>query len=288
MKHKHDIIWFKSIDSTNDEAKRRINDIDNLSVVSALSQSAGRGQRGNSWSSAEGENLMFSIVLKFGEDGFKPLPADMSFSLIEIAALSVVSLLEKHGIQAEIKWPNDIYVGSDKICGMLVENVLGNSGVKSSIIGIGLNINQRNFDVNLPNPTSMLLELIKQCCSMSCKSNTYDNIVKFDIHQLLDQFLDIFKDLSYRYLSDDGDYSELRRMYLSKLWRLNLTARFIDYTGLPEGYSPTPLVAGIKNDSGSEFAGIIRGLSPIGNLIVENAESCMTREFAFKEISYIL
>ena len=64
MAKKHDIIWYDKLDSTNDEAKRRISDIDNLSVLSAMEQTAGRGQRGNKWSSCCGENLLFSIVLK--------------------------------------------------------------------------------------------------------------------------------------------------------------------------------------------------------------------------------
>ena len=288
MMHKHDIIWFKSIDSTNDEAKRSINDIDNLSVVSALSQSAGRGQRGNSWSSAEGENLTFSVVLKFGQEGFPALPADKSFVLIELASLSVIKLLDSHGIQARIKWPNDIYVGKNKICGMLVENVFCKSGLKSSIIGIGLNINQRNFDVNLPNPTSMLLEVAKQRCCNSLLSIICEGSEKFDIYLLLDEFLDNFKSLCRQFLSVENDHSELRNLYISKLWRLDEASVFIDYTDLPEGYCTAPVVAGIKNDSGNEFAGIIRGLSPIGNLLVENSVTGLIREFAFKEISYIL
>ena len=64
MTNKHDIMWFDSLDSTNDEAARHISDIDNLSVLSALEQSKGRGQKGNSWLSAPGINLTFSVVLK--------------------------------------------------------------------------------------------------------------------------------------------------------------------------------------------------------------------------------
>lgn len=288
MKDKHDIIWFKSVDSTNDEAKRRLHSIDNLSVLSALSQSAGRGQRGNSWKSSPGENLTFSIVLKYGETGFHSLPAENSFVIIEIAALSVIRLLQNHDIKAEIKWPNDIYVGQKKICGMLVENVLSTAGMKSSIVGIGLNINQIEFDPTLPNPTSMLLEVSGQKHLDKYDSDTLGGYRKFDINLLLDEFLDIFKSLSHQFLSNEADLYELRKMYLSRLWRLDTQSAFIDYTCLPEGYSTTPVITGINNDSGSEFAGIIRGLSPVGNLLVENAATGIIREFAFKEISYIL
>ena len=110
-------MWLERVDSTNDEARRHISDIDNLSVVSALSQTAGRGQRGNTWTSNAGENLMFSIVLKT-----PVLMAEDHFALNEIAALSVADFLSTYGIKAEIKWPNDIYVGEKKICGILIEN----------------------------------------------------------------------------------------------------------------------------------------------------------------------
>ena len=112
MSKKHDIIWLQSVDSTNEEAKRHISDIDNLSVLSALEQTSGRGQRGNTWTSAPGENLMFSIVLKFsdtsadgGSDVLSPLHARDQFVLNEIASLSVVDFLSQHGIPARIKWP---------------------------------------------------------------------------------------------------------------------------------------------------------------------------------------
>ena len=90
MKNKHDIIWLEEVDSTNDEARRRISDIDNLSVVSAVRQTAGRGQRGNRWQSADGENLTFSIVLKFGADQLESMSASGQFVISEVAALSVV------------------------------------------------------------------------------------------------------------------------------------------------------------------------------------------------------
>ena len=292
MAKKHDIIWLDSIDSTNEEAKRHISDIDNLSVLSAYEQTEGRGQRGNTWTSTPGENLMFSIVLKFSDmsaDGgsvvLPPLPARDQFVLNEIASLSVADFLSQHGISARIKWPNDIYVGSKKICGILIENSLRGSGISSSIIGIGLNINQRNFDVNLPNPTSLAL----------CQPES-----TYEIHQCLEEFMDIFRSYVSR-LMDYGKWDSLRESYLSKLWRLNEQAIFIDYTSLPSGFHEGPMnisAAGSASCSpgfpgqtapaGRPFTGIIRGLSPIGHLLVEDTEKGELKEFAFKEIGYIL
>ena len=279
MSKKHDIIWLESVDSTNEEAKRHISDIDNLSVLSAFEQTAGRGQRGNKWTSTPGENLMFSIVLKAPK-----ISAKDQFVLNEIASLSVVDFLSKHGISSRIKWPNDIYVGSKKICGILIENSLRDSAVSSSIIGIGLNINQRNFNVNLLNPTSMVL----------CQAEEGP----LDTHRCLEEFMDIFTSWHDRFLTSACDLSPLRQSYLSSLWRLGEPSRFIDYTFLPGGHLDGPMNictekvhdTGIpsSDQTGNEFPGIIRGLSPTGNLLVENLSTGLTREFGFKEIGYIL
>ena len=263
---KADIIWLDTADSTNDEARRHISDIDNLSVLSVLQQTAGRGQRGNTWSSSPGQNLTFSIVLKFSVPGITeeilpPVKAYDQFVLTEIASVSMVSFLFKHGIDAKIKWPNDMYVGCRKICGMLIENSVRGSYLSSSIIGIGLNINQKNFDVTIPNPTSMGL----------CKADQ-----QFDIHLCLEEFNEIFKEKLIRYLTYQSEiersdsYTDLREIYLSNLWLRDEQAKFYETA------------------SSRDFKGIIRGLSPIGLLLNKKKQKGELREFAFKEISYIL
>ena len=251
MKNKYDIIWLQNVDSTNEEARRRFSECDNLSVLSAVSQTSGKGQRGNSWSSEPGANLTFSIILK---DGYR-IKAYDQFVLSEITALSVTDFLSVHGIDSSIKWPNDIYVDKKKICGILVENSLRGEFVSSSIIGIGLNINQRNFDVNLPNPTSMILE---------------DNIGKhYDVTTCLEKFMEIFSRNVTRFLENNDNRHELRRKYLSKMWRKDKVYRYI------------------STSDGDVFNGIIRDLSEVGHLILENNEGELM-EFAFKEISYII
>lgn len=256
MKNKYDIIWLDEVDSTNDEARRRIDACDNLSVVAALSQSAGRGQRGNSWSSEGGKNLIFSIVLKF--DGFltgKFRAYDQS-AISEMTALCIVDFLSRYGIKARIKWPNDIYVGDRKICGILIENSLQDRWLSSSIIGIGLNINQRNFDVNLPNPTSMALE--------SPAGN------EFDLTECLETFMEIFGSYYTRYFNIKGGFTTIRTLYLSQLWRRNEIHTYRNIAG------------------NSLFNGMIRGVSEVGNLLVENLDTGEIKEFGFKEIGYII
>ena len=289
MADRHDIMWFDTLDSTNEQVRRQIDSLDNLSVVSALSQTAGRGQRGNTWSSATGENLTFSILLRFttGDpdprfSSFPFLRAIDQFVISEIATLSVVELLEKYGIVASVKWPNDIYIEDRKICGILIENNLRGSGIYFSIVGIGLNINQKNFDVSLINPTSMLLERDKQYSFTNYNSDTYN------IRHILDEFVEIFAKNCNEFLVSETAHSKLRDIYLSRLWRLNTPSGFRDLTVLPGGHSDTPIVTGFDKTEGLEFTGVIRGISPIGNLLVEDIKANSVKEFAFKEISYIL
>ena len=147
------IIWLDVTDSTNDEARRHLSDFDNLSVVAAWAQTAGRGQGDHTWTSAPGENLTFSLVLKA-----PPLPLVAAPDLLLVTQLITRSLREyllQKGVQARIKWPNDIYVGDRKICGILIENVLKSGFLRDSIVGIGLNLNQVRFPADLPNPVSL-------------------------------------------------------------------------------------------------------------------------------------
>ena len=264
------ITWIDTIDSTNDEAKRQIQSLDHLSVISAINQTAGRGQRGNTWSSESGKNLTFSIIIKYGKDGYADLIPSKQFIISKIAAISVASFLCKYGITASIKWPNDIYVNDKKIAGILIEHTLHQDLLAYSIIGIGINVNQLTFDSNLYNPTSLLLE---------------SHIVReFDLNSLLEEFVNLFKEII-----EQKPFSEIDSIYLSKLWRLNTKAKFIDYTALPGGFLNIPILPNLTNvPMSTQFCGIIRGVSDIGELIVENEESSNIRTFGFKEIVFII
>lgn len=170
MYKKHDIIWLKEIESTNRYAREHISELDNLSVVAAEYQSEGKGQGDHKWHSKPGENMLLSIILK--DTDIKP---SEQVKISNITAQSVVELLENHSIQAWIKPPNDIWVDTKKICGILIEHSLRGNHISWSIIGVGLNVNQTLFPDDLPNPTSMQLE----------KEGT-------DIKDLISEFMDIF------------------------------------------------------------------------------------------------
>ena len=153
MDDKAGIIWLKLTDSTNDEARRRLDALDNLSVLAAETQTAGRGQGDHTWTSAPGQNLTFTLVLKF------PPCAPITTSEILLITQAVTGGIRRYllskGVESRIKWPNDIYVGDRKICGILIENILDGKQVSSSMIGIGFNLNQDRFPADLPNPVSL-------------------------------------------------------------------------------------------------------------------------------------
>ena len=153
MDDKAGILWLKLTDSTNDEARRRLDALDNLSVLAAETQTAGRGQGDHTWTSAPGQNLTFTLVLKF------PPCAPLATSEILLITQAVTGGIRRYllskGVESRIKWPNDIYVGDRKICGILIENILDGKQVSSSMIGIGLNLNQDRFPADLPNPVSL-------------------------------------------------------------------------------------------------------------------------------------
>ena len=142
-------IHFKEIVSTNTWLKENYRDLENLTFVSADSQTAGKGRRGRSWESEEG-NLYLSLLLKDG----KYLKQAEAISIV--SAYLVLKVLEGYGIKdLGIKWPNDIYVKDDKICGILLESVSADR-LECLIIGIGLNVNQKEYSGDyLHNPVSM-------------------------------------------------------------------------------------------------------------------------------------
>lgn len=127
-------------------------------VVWTTRQTAGRGQIGNSWEAEPEKNISFSVLL---EPRF--IHPREQFVLSELTALAVAetlaALLADCSSEAvTIKWPNDIYVGDEKICGILIEHQLQGSVLSHSVLGIGINVNQERWAGNAPNPTSLKLK----------------------------------------------------------------------------------------------------------------------------------
>ena len=148
------IIKLNAIDSTNRFLKdlSAIQTIENFTTVVAENQLKGKGQRGASWVSENGKNLTFSIFINDLQVTVKT-----SFILNFIVPLAIIEVLKKFNLERlAIKWPNDILSENKKIAGILIENTIKPDGRISSIIGIGLNVNQLHFE-NLPQASSLAL-----------------------------------------------------------------------------------------------------------------------------------
>lgn len=249
MENKIHIIWYNSLDSTQNEVQRHLEELDNLSVIAAHDQTTGRGQRGNSWLTEPGLNLTASLLVRFGRDGIPPLPARDYFRLNMAFSLAMHDYLDSLRVSSLVKWPNDIYVRGKKICGVLIENVLSGGNIGSSVIGFGLNLNQTDFPA-LANATS-----VKCVTGMDT-----------DVDAALE-------DLSGRIVREiidalEGDGNTLRERYEAFLFWKSTRRRYRDLPG------------------GEEFEGTLTGVSSDGRAILETDQG--TRLFAFKELGYIL
>lgn len=173
-------------------------------VVAARSQSAGRGQRGNSWESEPGKNLTFSMLFA-GRD----IDVSRQFFISEAVALGVAEVLSEElassGVEVRVKWPNDIYIGDRKVCGILIENSLTGRRVDRSIAGIGVNINQEVFHSDAPNPVSL-----KQIDS-----------IERDTDEILER-------IASTVLANMECVNGLHSRYMASLWRRNGFHRYID------------------------------------------------------------
>lgn len=165
-------------------------------------QSDGRGRRENEWQSNPGENLLCSFLVS-------DFDIDLLPRLNFAASISIVQCLEKFGVKnTSIKWPNDVYVGDRKIAGILIENVLVKNIVKHSVVGIGLNINQTEF--NQLEATSLKIAMGKQ----------------FDIRQIAEY---LYK--SFYYFIQQTEVNLLKNVNF-QLYKKNSIVTFTGYKGL--------------------------------------------------------
>ncbi len=152
------IVFMDEVDSTNRYLRDFIKENgrpESLFCVVAENQTAGRGQKGNTWHSTKGYSLTFSFYLGSGA-----LEPQKQFVVSEFAAYGLYKtikryLTEEQAEHLKIKWPNDIYYKDKKLAGMLIEHSITGRKIDHSFIGIGLNLNQLDFPTELPNPISM-------------------------------------------------------------------------------------------------------------------------------------
>lgn len=240
------IIKLNAIDSTNSFLREMIakGEVDNYTIIVANSQSKGRGQMGASWHSEPGKNLTASVSVDVSF-----LPIYYSFWISMVMSLALSKTLKDFQISAvKVKWPNDMLTDQKKISGVLIDNVIKNSKLQTSIIGFGLNVNQVQFD-NLPLATSM----------KNVSGRLYD----------LDAILNtVLVNLKY-YMSElkAGAYESIKGLYENQLFR-------------KEKYST------FETPEGVLLFGFIKGVSPSGHLqvLIENDN---LKEFGLKQIKLI-
>ncbi|MCF8308365.1 MAG: biotin--[acetyl-CoA-carboxylase] ligase [Bacteroidales bacterium] len=192
------IIRLPEINSTNDYLLTRYKNFEEGTVVLTNHQTAGKGLDKNQWESAKGKNLTLSVLLKprsiHTSDQFK---LNMATSL---AIRKFISLYTDTPVL--VKWPNDIYAENHKIAGILIKNLLYGDVIDTSIIGMGININQENFYLDAPNPVSL-----KQLTGKD-----------YDLEKMLELLL---KDLDdYYQILYNGDFNQLNQKYYQYMYRL--------------------------------------------------------------------
>ncbi|MGN0220783.1 MAG: biotin--[acetyl-CoA-carboxylase] ligase [Prevotella sp.] len=239
-------IHLSQTDSTNRYSKGQpLSDRNEMLVVSADFQTAGRGQGSNTWESEAGKNLMFSV--KFNPRG---VPAARQYILLQAAAVALCEIIAARvSDEVSIKWPNDIYAGNRKISGTLSECTLTGSCIDTCILGIGINVNQRQFTSDAPNPVSL--------CQLT--GATYDR------NALLEQVLE--RMAWWIGEVDRGHFDRIHACYMQHLYRR-------------EGTHP-------YRDSNGFFKATVQGLTPYGHLLLRK-ESGEVGEYAFKEVQFVL
>ncbi|MBK9390833.1 MAG: biotin--[acetyl-CoA-carboxylase] ligase [Bacteroidetes bacterium] len=240
------ILSFENLTSTNTYASGLLKSevVQEGTIIRASFQSAGRGQTGNGWESEAGKNLLISIILYPTAIS----PADQ-FLISRVISLGITDFLGKELQECKIKWPNDIYVRNDKIAGILIENSVMDNKLVSSIVGIGLNINQRKFTGNAPNPVSMTILTGKEYDTDNCLT---------ELSMAIDKRYDLLMKGKNEIICSD---------YISKLYRKNEWFGFRDKDGI--------------------FKGKIVSVTEEGLLLIEHPDRKI-REYAFKEVDFIL
>lgn len=240
------IIKLDAIGSTNVYLKNLLANLnlENFTVVVTENQTAGKGQRGAVWSSEPCSNLTFSVLVKDLLVGIEAI-----YDLNVAVSLSVFKAVKSIGVEGlSIKWPNDILADNKKVGGILIENIIKSNGDIFSIVGIGINVNQKNFG-ELSQATSLFNVLGRE----------------LDKEVLMNAVL---KQLKYYFNSlRNGHKQEVWKEYHANLYRL----------GVPSAFELM---------SGDRFMGIIQKVSQQGTLVVLS-EDGEVQEYYIKEVKLL-
>lgn len=244
-----DIISLPEVDSTNSYVARNAASLKAPVMICAHTQTGGRGQRGNSWESEPGANLTLSILLRP-----KDFPASRQFAISEAFSLAVCDALTELGVEARVKWPNDIYVGDRKICGILIEHAVIGMSLMHTIAGAGINLNQREFLSDAPNPVSVV-QLTGRETPIAAFARRFAEIAEARLDHCF---------------SGEEARQAIHSEYMRRLWRAD------------GSYYPFRDAA-----TGLDFRARIAGVAPNGMLTLAEP-SGQTRTYAFKEVAFLL
>ncbi|HZK93874.1 MAG TPA: biotin--[acetyl-CoA-carboxylase] ligase [Prolixibacteraceae bacterium] len=211
-------------------------------IFVANSQVDGRGQVSNRWESEPNKNLTFSILLY---PDF--LEIMKQFEISKAISLGVVDFLKELTDHVSTKWPNDIYIGTKKVAGILIENSIRIDKISSCIVGIGLNINQKIFVSDAPNPVSL----------------THVTGLIYNLEESLSQLCQKI-DVRYHQLRN-GDFRQIDDDYIEMLYQLGNWSLYSDENG--------------------DFEGKIIGVDQIGRLMIEMRDGNI-KKYHFKEVVF--
>jgi len=209
-------------------------------------QTDGRGQIGRNWFSDIDKNITLSYLLHFNK-----LDIQNQFYLNMAISIAVSSFIRQYinEKQVFIKWPNDIYVNNKKIAGILIQNQLKGRLISRSIVGIGINVNQDMFPIDLPNPTSLYLETDREFDKLQLIQALHEHICK-------------------ALMNLEMNSKALLSPYLASFYRINAIHTFI------------------RKETNTKFEGCIKGVSAEGKLLIEIEEDL--EAFNFRELSFVI
>lgn len=240
------VIRLDTVNSTNTYATNQLakSRLPEGTAFVAAEQTQGRGYSGNQWKSENGMNLLLSVVLY-------PvfLAPRQHFFLNQVASLAIAETLQAYlpVKDVKIKWPNDVFIGDKKAAGILIENSVKGNIIQHAITGMGINVNQKEFDPALKQATSLIKEIRREV--------SLDDLMK-----------ELFVQLEKRYLQLKQDKMEiLVKDYMKRLYRVDVPSTF--------------------SASGKNFRGKIEGITADGKLVIEHGGA--HEVYGFKEVEFI-
>jgi len=241
------IIKLNAIGSTNSYlinlGKNEV--LEDPTIVVSVIQEKGRGQLGSHWQSTAHKSLTFSVFKRF-----RDLPAQRMSVITFAVSIAIHKVLKKLSLpNTTIKWPNDIMSYSKKVAGILIENQVKQGKIISSVIGVGLNVNEENFN-NLAQATSILL-------ATGIKHNLDDLLLKVS-KAILEELEKV----------ENGEFQYLKATYANSLFKKNTVSVF-------------------ENNTGNRFNGIIKGVTDTGEIVIENEQELLNK-YNLKELKYLL